>query len=78
MIIIIIISLEYYPRGTEIPGWCPAWDTVSHGQVEGLDGNLPRNGVSIKTLVVVTPHQHRLLINEIVIEYFFKQQRERE
>ena len=68
MIIIIIISLEYYPRDTKILGWCPAWDTVSHGQVGDLDGNLPRDGVSIKTPVVVTPHRHKLLISESVIE----------
>ena len=29
-----------------------------------LDGSFPRDGVSIKTLVVVTPHHHKPLISE--------------
>ena len=45
--------------------------TMSHGQAGvfiALDGSLPRDGVSIKTLVVVTPHHHKPLMNENFIE----------
>ena len=31
---------------------------VSHGQVGVLVGSLPKNGVLIKILMVVTPHYH--------------------
>ena len=53
MVIIII------PRGTKILGWHPAgdsYDSWSHGLA--LVGGLPRDGVLIKILVVVAPHQH--------------------
>ena len=33
-----------------------------------LDGSFPRDGVSIKTLTVVTPHHHKSHMSENVIE----------
>ena len=33
-----------------------------------LDGSFPRDGVSIKTLIVVTPHHHKSHMSENVIE----------
>ena len=52
----------------EMPRWCPAGIAVSHGQVVVLDDSLPRDGVSIKTLVVVTPHHHKPLMSENVMD----------
>ena len=33
-----------------------------------LDGSFPRDGVSIKTLIVVTPHHHKSHMSENIIE----------
>ena len=33
-----------------------------------LDGSFPRDGVSIKILIVVTPYHHKSLMSENVIE----------
>ena len=43
--------------------------TMSHGQIEvfNLD-SLPRDGVSIKTMTVVTLHHHKPLMNKYVIK----------
>ena len=48
------------PRGLEIPGWRPAGASLSHGQGDpsALVGNPPRDGVTIKILVIVAPYHH--------------------